>query len=155
MNFNPHDYQKTAIDFIENNDRCALFLDMGLGKTVSTLTALYNLSGRFMSGKVGEKDKSLEWGKRYNVISRKNGKSKITYESAKRKTANLILPSTANRFSPKFENGKSNFTKTANRFSPSRGKSVFTFSLSCHSSKTCGTYHVDGRGSEVGPFKAP
>ena len=118
MNFNPHDYQKTAIDFIENNDRCALFLDMGLGKTVSTLTALNDLSGRFMSGKVGEKDNSLEWGKRYVICSRKNGKSKITYESAKRKTANLILPSTANRFSSKLENGKSNFTKTANRFSP-------------------------------------
>ena len=119
MNFNPHDYQKTAIDFIENNDRCALFLDMGLGKTVSTLTALYNLSGRFMSGKVGEKDKSLEWGKRYNVISRKNGKSKITYESEKRKTANLILPSrmkTANPISPKRQIGF--HPQEANRFSP-------------------------------------
>lgn len=127
MNFKPHDYQKTAIEFIKTHDRCALFLDMGLGKTVSTLTALNDLSGRFMSGKVGEKDNSLEWGKRYVICSRKNGKSKITYESAKRKTANLILPSTANRFSPKFENGKSNFTKTANLISPSEGKSVFTF----------------------------
>ena len=78
MNFNPHDYQKTAIEFIKTHDRCALFLDMGLGKTVSTLTALNDLSGRFMSGKVGEKDNSLEWGKRYNVISRKNGKSNFT-----------------------------------------------------------------------------
>lgn len=40
MLFNPHEYQKEAIEFIKNNKRCALFLDMGLGKTVSTLTAL-------------------------------------------------------------------------------------------------------------------
>ena len=47
MNFKPHDYQRTAIDFIENNDRCALFLDMGLGKTVSTLTALNDLENDY------------------------------------------------------------------------------------------------------------
>lgn len=97
MNFNPHDYQKTAIDFIENNDRCALFLDMGLGKTVSTLTALYDLENGYKTA---------------NPILPENGKSSFT------KTANLILPSrmkTANPISP---NGKSNFTKTANRFSP-------------------------------------
>lgn len=35
-----HDYQHTAIDHIIENERCALFLDMGLGKTVSTLTAI-------------------------------------------------------------------------------------------------------------------
>lgn len=40
MKFIPHDYQKRAIQFIRDNPRCALFLDMGLGKTVSTLTAL-------------------------------------------------------------------------------------------------------------------
>lgn len=36
-------YQHKAIEFIKNNRSCALWLDMGLGKTVSTLTALSDL----------------------------------------------------------------------------------------------------------------
>lgn len=40
MKFKPHDYQKTAIQYILDHPACGLFLDMGLGKTVSTLTAL-------------------------------------------------------------------------------------------------------------------
>ena len=36
-------YQKYAIDFIINNRYCGLFLDMGLGKTLSTLTAIADL----------------------------------------------------------------------------------------------------------------
>lgn len=43
MKFIPHDYQNTAIRFIENNDVSALILDMGLGKTVITLTAIAEL----------------------------------------------------------------------------------------------------------------
>ena len=43
MKFIPHSYQKYAIDFIENNPVAAVFLDMGLGKTSITLTALNNL----------------------------------------------------------------------------------------------------------------
>lgn len=38
-----HDYQLTAIDHIIDNKHCALFLEMGLGKTVSTLTAISRL----------------------------------------------------------------------------------------------------------------
>lgn len=40
---NLHDYQKAAVDHIMNNTHCALFLEMGLGKTVSTLTAIKKL----------------------------------------------------------------------------------------------------------------
>ncbi|MDO4460821.1 MAG: DEAD/DEAH box helicase [Clostridia bacterium] len=40
MIFKPHNYQKYAIDFIENNPVAAAILDMGLGKTVITLTAI-------------------------------------------------------------------------------------------------------------------
>ncbi|WP_440682087.1 DEAD/DEAH box helicase [Cysteiniphilum halobium] len=40
---NLYDYQKHAVDFIIQNPRCGLFLDMGLGKTVSTLTAIDQL----------------------------------------------------------------------------------------------------------------
>lgn len=36
-------YQKRAVDFIKKHSRAGLFLDMGLGKTVSTLTALSDL----------------------------------------------------------------------------------------------------------------
>lgn len=43
MKFIPHDYQKYAIDFIKNHNISALLLDMGLGKTVTTLTASNDL----------------------------------------------------------------------------------------------------------------
>ena len=40
-----HAYQDRAVSFIKDKPRCALFLDMGLGKTISTLTALQDLKG--------------------------------------------------------------------------------------------------------------
>lgn len=40
MRFRPHPYQTSAIEWVVNKKRCALFLDMGLGKTVSTLSAI-------------------------------------------------------------------------------------------------------------------
>jgi len=43
MKFRPYEYQQTAIKWIMDNPRCGLFLDMGLGKTVSTLTAIQQL----------------------------------------------------------------------------------------------------------------
>ena len=43
MKFIPHDYQQYAIDFIESYPIAAVLLDMGLGKTVITLTALNDL----------------------------------------------------------------------------------------------------------------
>ena len=43
MRFKPHDYQRFAIDFIKKNPVAALLLDMGLGKTVITLTAIADL----------------------------------------------------------------------------------------------------------------
>lgn len=38
-----HHYQETAVEHILANDKCGLILDMGLGKTVSTLTAINSL----------------------------------------------------------------------------------------------------------------
>lgn len=43
MNFCPHDYQRRAIEMIESTPSCGLFLEMGLGKTVTTLTAIEEL----------------------------------------------------------------------------------------------------------------
>ena len=43
MNFKPHDYQTYAIDYIENHPVSAVLLDMGLGKTVISLTAIADL----------------------------------------------------------------------------------------------------------------
>lgn len=43
MKFMPHDYQKYAIEYIKSHPITALFLDMGLGKTVTTLTAIRDL----------------------------------------------------------------------------------------------------------------
>ena len=38
-----HDYQRKAVEYIKEKKRCALFLDLGLGKTVTTLTAIKSL----------------------------------------------------------------------------------------------------------------
>ena len=43
MNFVPHDYQAYAIDYIETHPIAAVLLDMGLGKTVISLTAIADL----------------------------------------------------------------------------------------------------------------
>lgn len=43
MNFKPHEYQRYAVDFILEHPVCCLMLDMGLGKTAITLTALWRL----------------------------------------------------------------------------------------------------------------
>lgn len=40
---NLHEYQKRAVRFVEDNPYCLLLLDMGLGKTVTTLTAISHL----------------------------------------------------------------------------------------------------------------
>lgn len=53
MTFTPHDYQKYCIDRIISDSSLGLFLDMGLGKTVITLTAVNELIyNRFEVGKV-------------------------------------------------------------------------------------------------------
>src|SRR5574344_411115 len=43
MIYNPHNYQKYATEFIETHNESAILLDMGLGKTSITLTAINNL----------------------------------------------------------------------------------------------------------------
>ena len=43
MKFTPHEYQQYAIDYIVNHKVAAVLLDMGLGKTVITLTAVKRL----------------------------------------------------------------------------------------------------------------
>lgn len=43
MEFKPHDYQQYAINFIKTHPVAGLFLGMGMGKSVSTLTALNDM----------------------------------------------------------------------------------------------------------------
>lgn len=43
MKYNPHDYQKYAAGYIESHPIAAVLLDMGLGKTSITLTAIASL----------------------------------------------------------------------------------------------------------------
>lgn len=43
MRFVPYDYQRQAMQWVVDHPRCCLFLDMGLGKTVATLTAMQQL----------------------------------------------------------------------------------------------------------------
>ncbi|MCH3955209.1 MAG: DEAD/DEAH box helicase [Eubacterium sp.] len=47
MKYSPHDYQKYAADFIVENPIAAILLDMGMGKSVITLTAVYELMYEF------------------------------------------------------------------------------------------------------------
>ena len=54
MKYTPHAYQERATRFIIDNRYSALFLDMGLGKTVATLTALQALKDDYF-----EIDKTL------------------------------------------------------------------------------------------------
>ena len=43
MQYNPHEYQKYAINYIESHPVSAVLLDMGLGKTSIALTAINDL----------------------------------------------------------------------------------------------------------------
>ena len=53
MEFKPHDYQRYCIQRVINEPVLGLFLDMGLGKTVITLTAVNDLRyNRFQISKV-------------------------------------------------------------------------------------------------------
>ncbi|MEG0416417.1 MAG: DEAD/DEAH box helicase [Erysipelothrix sp.] len=53
MEFKPHQYQGISLKHLEQHPRCALFLDMGLGKTVVTLTFLRELLyDYFIPGKI-------------------------------------------------------------------------------------------------------
>lgn len=53
MNFTPHNYQAFCINRIVSDPAVGLFLDMGLGKTVITLSAIQDLKyNRFEVGKV-------------------------------------------------------------------------------------------------------
>lgn len=53
MKYKAHDYQKFATEFVLEHPYCGLILDMGLGKSVITLTALWDLIlDRFDCGRV-------------------------------------------------------------------------------------------------------
>lgn len=43
MKFKPHDYQRYTIQFIIDHPECAILLGLGMGKTISTLTAINDL----------------------------------------------------------------------------------------------------------------
>lgn len=49
---NLHEYQRRAAQFIVEKKRCQLWLDMGLGKSVTTLTAITDLLDSFSVSKV-------------------------------------------------------------------------------------------------------
>lgn len=52
MKYIPHDYQTRAIDWCMNKPRCGLFLPMGAGKTVITLSAISKLKQKGEVNKV-------------------------------------------------------------------------------------------------------
>lgn len=83
MRFEPHGYQQYGIDFILGHKKCGLFLDMGLGKTVTTLTAIMALKyDRFEVSKV------------LVIAPKKVAESTWTKESAKWEHTRLLRVST-------------------------------------------------------------
>lgn len=65
-----HDYQRRSADMIVNNFNCGLFLDCGMGKTVSTLTAIQELRDLGFIDKVliiaPKKVAQITWGNEIN-----------------------------------------------------------------------------------------
>ena len=53
MKYSPHKYQTYATDFILEHPVSAVFLDMGLGKSVITLTAIFDLCSGQLPGPQG------------------------------------------------------------------------------------------------------
>ena len=49
---NMHEYQNRAVNFIKKNKRCILMIEMGLGKTTSSLTAFSDLLDGFVTERV-------------------------------------------------------------------------------------------------------
>ena len=47
MKYVPHDYQRHTTQFIIDHPECAIFLGMGMGKTISTLTAIEALKNDY------------------------------------------------------------------------------------------------------------
>lgn len=47
-----HDYQNRSVDFIKKNKRCILMIEMGLGKTASSLTAFSDLLDGFVTERI-------------------------------------------------------------------------------------------------------
>lgn len=52
MRFDPHPYQRKAIGWVLDHPRCGLFMEMGLGKSVCTLTAVQRLVDDLTVGRV-------------------------------------------------------------------------------------------------------
>lgn len=52
MRFDPHPYQRRAVRWILEHPRCGLFMEMGLGKSVCTLTAVRELMDDLVVGRV-------------------------------------------------------------------------------------------------------
>lgn len=50
--FNPHPYQRAAIEWIMTHPQCGLFMQMGLGKSVCTLTAIQRMVDDMWIGRV-------------------------------------------------------------------------------------------------------
>ena len=69
MKYCAHDYQAYATDFVLSHPYCGLILDMGLGKSVITLTALWDLL--LDSFDVGESSQFQVMDEKLNLTSMK------------------------------------------------------------------------------------
>lgn len=91
MKFEPYDYQKTAINYVKNNKKCGLFLDMGLGKALDDNTILPTPSGlkKVKDIKLGDQLFGKN-GKPTNVIGVYKHKNKTAYKVTLSDTRSFI-----------------------------------------------------------------
>ena len=65
MKYKPHDYQAYATRYILEHPISAIFLDMGLGKSIITLSAIFDLCLRQVSDQESSGHSATSGGKRH------------------------------------------------------------------------------------------
>ena len=65
MQYVPHDYQAFATEYILQHPVAAILLDMGLGKSVISLTAIFDLTLDSFSDSKGAGDRTPQGGSGY------------------------------------------------------------------------------------------
>lgn len=103
---NLHDYQNYAVSFIKERRKCLLFLDMGLGKSVITLTSISDMMDDFLIDKIlilaPLRVCNTVWKQEIDSWSHLNMKAVICTGSAKERTD--ALNSQADIYIINFEN---------------------------------------------------
>lgn len=86
MNFKPYDYQVGMVDHLVRTDHAALFVEMGLGKTICTLEALRRVCGKALViaplrvANMVWSDQVAEWELPFKVANLRTAEGKQAWE---------------------------------------------------------------------------